>query len=910
MPRYYGNQNAGVGLSLFSPTFRANTPFVDLSVVQNTYNTLEQGHHQAIAQAAAYKEALAQMDLNEAEDGWRQQLIDEIDSALTNNTQYGNSYAALDDIVKTYGNIKGNAGLIGRLRAQQQYKTYLDELSKSDLTEEQKDYFKEMNPYYYQDKIDNKGRVIGGTSWKPIEQYVDNVDQNKIISDAIRSLTPDSSEGESIWFGDKDGRGFTQSFEDSDGIPYFKKGNSYTRVSQDRIQSAIDAAIENTPGARASLMQDYKIAKWRHGKQPTGTVDDTTDDNGNSLNYEQYLQKRFKGYLHSRTYNQTKNTIGTEAGMSAQLLTAREKAKAAASGGTGAFDAVIQNAPSTPGASVTWKNSQIETAIGTQLQSVSNIRNLADQYKIQYNPKNIEETIAALKAEINKNPDDTNVVALQELIDQYRDSSNRITQILEQNPDDETKQALDMMTAINLGLDLSLVDNDNKFKKEYDKVVKEVWKGFGITDNNPEAEVNLDADYVRNHIPNHDQMGLHIKTKNGKEIVTLTKDSYDYLPQLAQAFGQLNVLDEGNGNIFRAAKVVDDETVPIVSTTNYFKRGETGLGLLSMISPIAAGLIHRQLSKNPLYKIQNFTENLSKGIDNVNNGLQTITGTDIVAMDDMIEPLVKQLQADATGEWADVNNADKEAKKLLNGTFGASQGSELTMYVGKNGSRMAYVDDPVSKNSIWDFFKFVDSRDTNSKPLIYKGFDKTSGFNYLRIQVPNKASQTDDAYDAVMKNLKNQGIEVNPGEYITLMVDNVANSRDKQRLLNFPIIKYNMKLAADAASGIHTYNNDDGSIINFDGRNYTYRMNARVAPDNITKEQAAQILAANEQIKNLKYLKAVATRSGNGLTKEQSEQIAISIAQYLKSLGYKPNDISYVPYFNQIADIIDNYNFN
>ena len=100
MPRYYGNQNAGVGLSLFSPTFRANTPFVDLSVVQNTYNTLEQGHHQAVAQAAAYKEALAQMDLNEAEDGWRQQLIDEIDSALTNNTQYGNSYAALDAIVK------------------------------------------------------------------------------------------------------------------------------------------------------------------------------------------------------------------------------------------------------------------------------------------------------------------------------------------------------------------------------------------------------------------------------------------------------------------------------------------------------------------------------------------------------------------------------------------------------------------------------------------------------------------------------------------------------------------------------------------------------------------------------------------------------------------------------------------
>lgn len=909
MPRYYGNQNAGVGLSLFSPTFRARTPFMDMTLAQNTYNTLEQGHQQAIAQAAAYKEAIADMDLNEAEDGWKQQLMDEIDYTLASNSQYGNSYAALDDIVKKYGDIKSNMGLVGRLRAQQQYKTYLDELNKSNLTEEQKNYYKEVNPYYYQDKVDKNGRIVGGTSWKPLDLYVDNVDQNKIIADAIQSLRPDSSEGESIWYGAKDGNGFTQSFADSDGIPYFKQGNKFTRVSQDRIQAAIDAAIENTPGARASLMQDYKIASWRHSKEPEGTIDDITDDNGNKLDYNQYLQKRFRGYLHSRSYTQTANSISTEAGMSSQLLTAREKAKAAASGGTGAFDAVIQNAPSTPGASVTWKNSQIETAIGTQLQSVSNIRNLADQYKIQYNPKNIEETITALRNEINKNPEDTNIVALQELVDQYRESSNRITQILEQNPDAETKQALDMMTAINLGLDLSLVDNDNKFKKEYDKVVKEVWKGFGITDNNPEAEVNLDADYVRNHVPNHDQMGLHIKTKNGKEIVTLTKDSYDYLPQLAQAFGQLNVLDDGNGNLFRAAKLVDDETVPIASTTNYFRRGETGLGFLSMVSPIAAGLLHRQLSKNPLYKIQNFTENLSKGINNIDNGLQTITGTDIVAMDDMIEPLIKQLQADATGKWSDINNADKEAKKLLNGTFGASQGSELTMYVGKNGSRMSYVDDPVSKNSIWDFFKFVDSRDTNSKPLIYKGFDKTSGFNYLRIQVPNKASQTDEAYDTIMKNLKTQGIEVNPGEYITLMVDNVANSRDKQRLLNFPIIKYNMKLAADAASGIHTYNNADGSIINFDGRNYTYRMNAGVVPKDITKEQAAQILAANEQIKNLKYLKATATRNDNSLTKAQSEKLAISIAQYLKSLGYEPNDISYAPYFNQIADIIDNYNF-
>lgn len=903
MPRYYGNQNAGVGLSLFSPTFRANTPFVDLSVVQNTYNTLEQGHHRAVAQAAAYKEALAQMDLNEAEDGWRQQLIDEIDSALTNNTQYGNSYAALDDIVKTYGNIKGNAGLIGRLRAQQQYKTYLDELNKSDLTEEQKDYFKEMNPYYYQDKVDNKGRVIGGTSWKPIEQYVDNIDQNKIISDAIQSLQPDSSEGESIWFGAKDGRGFTQTFEDSDGVPYFKKGNSYIRVSQDRIQSAIDAAIENTPGARASLMQDYKIAKWRHGKQPTGTVDDTTDDNGNSLNYEQYLQKRFKGYLHSRTYNKTKNTIGTEAGMSTQLLTAREKAKAASGDGS-ALSTIIQNTPSAPGASVEWKNSQIEGAIGTQLKAVSDIRNLADMYGVQYNPKNIDETIAAVRQAIGNNSNDTNIAVLQELKEQYQEASNRISQILEQNPDEDTKQALDMITAINLGLDLSLVDNDNKFKKEYNKLAEEYWKEMGITDTNKESVVNLNADWVRQHIPNYKDLGFGIKTKDGKEVVTISKDAYDYLPQIATTLGKLDVEREDALNWY------DGLINPFYALGKDIVKGKFETSGLNLINPMASYMYQKFMPRNPLYKFQKFTENLSKITNNVNNGFQTITGTDIIPMSDLIEPLVEQLQADATGKWSDRNNAEKEVNKRVNGALTSSQGSELTMYAGQNGSYMKYIDDALTRNVIWDWFKFVDSRDTASKPLIEKGFDKTSGFNYLRIQMPNKASQNDVAYDTILKNLKDVGVDIKEGEYMTLMVDNAVNSRDKQALLNTPAIKYNMKLAADAASGIHTYNNQDGSIINFDGRNYTYRMNGNTLPIDINKEQAVNILAANEQIKKLKYQKAMTTAGGKELTNEQAKEIATNIAAYLVKLGYTPNTPNYNAYFKQIADIIDNYNFN
>ena len=60
-------------------------------------------------------------------------------NALTENMQYGNAYSSLDDIVGTYGDITSSPGMIGRLRAQQDYKAYMNNLDKrTDLSEDYK----------------------------------------------------------------------------------------------------------------------------------------------------------------------------------------------------------------------------------------------------------------------------------------------------------------------------------------------------------------------------------------------------------------------------------------------------------------------------------------------------------------------------------------------------------------------------------------------------------------------------------------------------------------------------------------------------------------------------------------------------------------------------------------------------
>ena len=150
---------------------------IDLNVLGQTYNTLEQGHQQAVAAAAELETTMANLDLNEAESEWRQQRINDIRTTLEENSNYGNAYSALDDIVRKSGNLASDAGMIGRLQAQKDYKTYLDNLNKrTDISEADKEYFREVNQYYYQDKYNNKGQVIGGTKWQPLDREVASPD--------------------------------------------------------------------------------------------------------------------------------------------------------------------------------------------------------------------------------------------------------------------------------------------------------------------------------------------------------------------------------------------------------------------------------------------------------------------------------------------------------------------------------------------------------------------------------------------------------------------------------------------------------------------------------------------------------------------------------------------------------------
>lgn len=312
-----------MSINFYTPTFRQQVNPIDLNVLARTYNTLEQGHQQAIQTKSQIDAQLAQLDLNEAEDAWRQEQLNKVRNALTENMQYGNAYSSLDDIVGTYGDITSSPGMIGRLRAQQDYKAYMNNLDKrTDLSEDYKNYYRAINKYNYQDITDKNGNVIGGSKWAPIDKEVSEIPMNQILNQALQWAAKEQGGGSQTRWLDANGKVTDDITKSVTGEIYSHTKGDWQRLSKAKLAEAVKAVIENTPGAKASLEQDYKIAKWKYDQN--GSNPDITDKNGILLTPKQYLAKRIDPFYNAATfYNQDSNTTYGEA-WKAQLALAKQ----------------------------------------------------------------------------------------------------------------------------------------------------------------------------------------------------------------------------------------------------------------------------------------------------------------------------------------------------------------------------------------------------------------------------------------------------------------------------------------------------------------------------------------------------------------------------------------------------------
>lgn len=305
-------------MKLFENINREYTPGINLDVLDKTYNTLEVGHQKAIEASSVLKTEIAKLPMNEAEDGFKQQLVNEIQNTIEANTIYGNSYGALDDLVLASGNIMSDPRVIGRLKTQEEYLAFKDKVDKMKIPEGMKDMYKEENPYTYKDKIDaDTGKVIGAETWKPNSTPVDTIPQSVIQKHALDIASKQTGSFDTISFLDANGNPTTDPLKSKDGNIYKQVGTKFEKLPADKIAEAYRLAIQSIPGAEESLRQDYKYANYSYNKERNNEqiplYNGLTDQYGRVYSYNQWLERKINKFSRLAAVNNvhTDTTFGT-----------------------------------------------------------------------------------------------------------------------------------------------------------------------------------------------------------------------------------------------------------------------------------------------------------------------------------------------------------------------------------------------------------------------------------------------------------------------------------------------------------------------------------------------------------------------------------------------------------------------
>lgn len=332
-------------MNTFQYQSRNYTPRVDLATLGKSIDTLEQGHKEAIKTASALETAVSNLDMNEAEDGFKQQLVSEIQNTIKENTLFGNSYGALDDLIMKQGNIASDGRVIGRLRSNAAKKEYDAKVDAMAIPDGMKQMYKDENPYYYVDgDVDERtGKVKPGQKWKAKTNPVKTVPMAEIQKYALTIAAKEAGGGESISFLDAEGKETYDPAKSADGAMYKKVGSKYERLTKDKIDKAMKVAIQSIPGAEDSLRQDYKYGLYqldnqrkdlaKAGKKDNPYMEGLTDKNGNIYTYNQWLSNSINGFKDVAAYNHVWTSIdfGT-ALQNRRAMQAQQAAAAAAQG--------------------------------------------------------------------------------------------------------------------------------------------------------------------------------------------------------------------------------------------------------------------------------------------------------------------------------------------------------------------------------------------------------------------------------------------------------------------------------------------------------------------------------------------------------------------------------------------------
>lgn len=537
-------------LNLFRAVNRNYVPEFDLDTVSNVYNTLQQRHDQAVIQESAVKKAIGDLQFNAQEDEFKQKLADRIDTVVQAEMIDGFKGYALNELIEEQGNIFSDPQVIGRLRAQQEYKTYQDNLNnRKDLSEDKKNYFREINHYYYEDKYDATGKIIGGTEWKPIKREVSEVPKSVIMNQALQWAAKETGGGTQVTFLDVNGNPTSDYTQSADGNVFMYQSGSYQKLSKEKLRQAVNAAIETIAGAKASLNQDYEIALWKDKKE--GGNPDVRDNNGQLLSFNEYINKGFDDAIDAASYYNFTSDIKFGDALKAR----REAQKASADSSNTQLNKQITD--------LIQSNSNLEVVQNTTSADLTaTIANTKEILKNKLGTDISNKSISELRTLVSGITNPIEKYTLLNSIDELELAETNLNRFKE-NMSVKEQESFDFINAIDSGSSLPNNNVSTKANQFIDSLFPPEAAGIELYFNNDDEQQLFISNM--NGIENIKKLGAEITNVNGQTVIYVPREARNNIYTIGKALK--NARNENSNILFELSRNLNDI---VLGRTNKF----------------------------------------------------------------------------------------------------------------------------------------------------------------------------------------------------------------------------------------------------------------------------------------------------------------------------------------------------
>lgn len=548
----------------FKYTTRNYVPNVDLNALGKSFDTLEQGHKEAVSTASELETAIASLDMDPKEDSFKEELINDIKTTIDDNTIYGNSYSALNDLILKRGNIFSDGRVIGRLRNNAAKKEYDTKVDSMNIPEGMKQMYKEKNPYEYKEGVYDKrtGRTAPGEMWTPKSEPVNTVPASTIQTYALQIASKNAGSNEFVTFLDANDKPTPDPTKSKDGHIYYKKGNRYELLPKDKVIDSYKVAITSIPGAEDSLRQDYEYANYerkkiyeqnkKNGIDTAPNIEGLTDKNGNIYMYDQWLENKMSKFGDAAAYSHNYSSIDYGTALQNRFINNDSGAVNVGVDPNG-FGTFIAGTKETEGNSFAGAKSAQKAA---NEHAVSILKNIDG--KRFSNMNNISDLYKELA---NKNIADTPEKAIKYIIDNYNDKLSNEDKIKITNSfigytkateqiDEMLKKAGADQDALKFSSDLSdgIFSNDNKYSSRIINWLNDYYI------NNKTAEFTVGSDILQGIAKSYktDIAGLKnegfniIKHNNSEYSVIIDANHRNLLPKFASTIRSVNKVIPGN----------------------------------------------------------------------------------------------------------------------------------------------------------------------------------------------------------------------------------------------------------------------------------------------------------------------------------------------------------------------------